>query len=68
MKKFLNNIFIISLIILLLFVLYSKFIKNDKLIDFFGYKFLIVLTGSMEPEINTGSFIIIKSCDEYSVR
>lgn len=68
MKIILKNIFLILLLIILLFVVYSKYIKKDEIIDFFGYKFLVVLTGSMEPEIPTGSFIIIKDYSDYNVR
>jgi len=71
MKKFLNYInctLFIILIIILLFVVYSKYIKKDKIINFFGYKFLTVLTGSMEPEIEKGSFIIIKEEPSYNIR
>lgn len=68
MKKFLENLLIIILVILLLFVIYSRYIKQEKIVDFFGYKFLLVLTGSMEPEIKSGSFIIIKSEQNYQIR
>lgn len=33
----------------------------------FGTAFLIVITGSMEPEINAGELIIIKEFDEYEI-
>ena len=68
MRRILNFIIIVLLISVLLFVCYSKYIKKDKVIDFFGYKFLVVLTGSMEPEIPIESLIIIKGEDNYDVR
>ena len=67
MKKILQILFIISLIFILLFVMYSRYIKKDKIVNVFGYSFLIVLTGSMEPEIEMGSFIIIKKCNNYNI-
>ena len=68
MRKILNIILVIVLLILLVFVSYSRYIKKDKVINFFGYKFLIVLTGSMEPEIPGGSLIVIKEYTNYEIR
>lgn len=61
--KALEIIFII--IILLLLVLYAYIMINskkypNKIPDIFGYKPLIVLSGSMEPEINKGDLIFAK--------
>lgn len=33
----------------------------------FGYAFLVVTTGSMEPEIDAGELIIIKNMKEYEI-
>ena len=33
----------------------------------FGFAFLVVTTGSMEPEINAGELIIIKEVDKYEI-
>lgn len=33
----------------------------------FGFAFLVVTTGSMEPEINAGELIIIKEFDKYEI-
>lgn len=68
MKKILEKIFIAFLIIVFIYVLYSKYIRKDEITTVFGYGFLIVLTGSMEPEISTGSLVIIKECDNYNIR
>lgn len=68
MKKFLNRILVIFLIFVLLYVTYSKYIRKDKITTVFGYGFLVVLTGSMEPEIEKGSLIIIKNSKDYNVR
>ena len=68
MRKILQKIIIVFLICILLYVIYSKYIQKDKITTLFGYGFLIVLTGSMEPEIETGSLVIIKDSQEYHVR
>lgn len=68
MKKIFKNSFMIILIFILIFVIYAKYIKKEKLINFGGYYFLLVLTGSMEPEIPVGSLIIIKQAEEYQIR
>lgn len=65
--KVLKTIFILFLIAILLYVLYSKYIRKDRITKVFGYGFLVVLTGSMEPEIDTGSLVIIKDSDSYDV-
>lgn len=67
-KKIINwlktGIFIFF-IILLLIVLYSKYIKQEPIIKIFGNAFLIVATGSMEPEIIPGELIIIREQENY---
>lgn len=68
MKEKFRDFFVIILILILLFVIYSKYIRKDKITTIFGYSFLIVLTGSMEPEIETGSLIIVKYEKKYNVR
>lgn len=73
MKKFFKNFYnillkivAIFLIIILFYILYSRYIQKDKVTKIFGYGFLVVLTGSMEPEINAGELVIIKEV-EYEV-
>lgn len=68
MKNFFYNLIVISLILLLVFVIYLKYIIKSQIISVFGYKFMIVLTGSMEPEIKAGSFIVIKDMPSYKIR
>lgn len=58
----------IVLVIILIQVLYLKFVIKENPINFFGYSFLIVTTGSMEPEINSGELIIIKKKDKYEIK
>lgn len=71
MKKILINVFqnliLILLILVLIFTLYSKYILKTNLIKINGIAFFVVLTGSMEPEIEAGEMIIIKEYDSYKV-
>lgn len=67
MRRFFRIIIITFLIIILLFSTYSKYIRKDRITTLFGYGFLIVLTGSMEPKIEEGSLIIIKNKNEYKI-
>lgn len=67
LKEFLKNIIIVVLVVGLLEVSYSKFIKKEYPVKLFGISFLIVTSGSMEPEINTGEFIIISEKENYEI-
>lgn len=70
MKKIFNifsKIIIIFLIVILIYILYSKYIAKNKITKLGGYGFLIVLTGSMEPEISSGELVIIKEKNNYNV-
>lgn len=58
---------IIFLIFILLKVSYSKFIEKEYPVKLFGFAFLVVTTGSMEPEIGAGELIIIKEVDRYEI-
>lgn len=50
---------------ILLKVSYSKFIEKEYPVKLFGFAFLVVTTGSMEPEIDAGELIVIKEYSEY---
>lgn len=50
----------IILTIISLFVLYQKFILKKQNIEIFGYKFYVVLTGSMKPNICPNDVVVIK--------
>ncbi len=65
MKKIVSNLLIILIIIFLINIWYSKIVLKDNLIKIFGKSFVIVTTGSMEPEINTGELVIISEMKEY---
>ena len=65
--KIFQKLLIIFLLIILVYVLYSKYIVKDSVTKIFGYGFLVVVTGSMEPEIGEEELIIIKEENEYNV-
>ena len=67
LKEVFKKSLIIFLIIILLKVSYSKFIEKEYPVKLFGFAFLVVTTGSMEPEINAGELIIIKEFDKYEI-
>ena len=69
MKRKIYNCFMWSLIIVLfLFVcytLYNRFVLKNQEIDVFGYRFYVVLSGSMESEINLNDVAIVKKSKNY---
>jgi len=56
-------IFIVPIAIMNLTLIVKSYVNPEKVPDFFGIKPFIVLTGSMEPEINSGDLIISKTVD-----
>ena len=67
MKKIIQKIILFILILILLFTLYSKFILKENLIKIAGTAVLIVVTGSMEPEIMAGELIVISESKDYQI-
>ncbi len=67
MKQTIQKIFLIIIIFILLFTLYSKFILKEEIIKLYNTAILVVLTGSMEPTIKSGEMIIIKEQTNYNV-
>ena len=67
MKNFIQKSILSIFILILLFTIYSKFILKENLIKLFGTSVLVVITGSMEPEIMSGEMIVIKESDKYEV-
>lgn len=65
--KMANNIILIILIIVLLFVCYSKYIRKKPVVKLGGYAILVVLTDSMEPEIQGNELILIQEKNEYEL-
>lgn len=63
-----NTLFTIVIASLLLISAYLVNMKvKGQQPEVFGYKFYIVLTGSMEPEISPGDMVIIKNVDYNSI-
>ena len=67
MKQIIQKVFLIIIIFILLFTLYSKFILKEELIKLYNTAILVVLTGSMEPTIKSGELIIIKEQTDYNI-
>ncbi len=66
-KKFINAILVFLTIIFILlnsYIFYIKVIKKQNLVKVFGYSALIVISGSMAPELYVDDLIIIKE-DSY---
>ena len=56
-------IFIINSVIII-----NSYINPDKIPSFFGWKPFIVLSGSMETQINTGDLVIVKEIDNNNLK
>lgn len=61
-KEILKSAFLIFAICILIYVTYEVIMarKNDEEVFIFGYKPYIILTGSMEPELQVNELVIIK--------
>lgn len=59
--------FVISAILFLLafsvFLVVLRAKKENKIPTFFGYSFSVVVTGSMEPDIRVGEFLVVRETD-----
>lgn len=51
---------IILIVVFCIYIMYQKLIKKEQNLDFFGFQTYIVLTGSMQPNINIGDVVIVK--------
>lgn len=70
-KKIINIVSFPLLIIMIFFVLnmfFQRYVQSKKNIDFFGMQSFIVITGSMEPNINIGDFIISKKVSQNELK
>ena len=62
-QNIINNIITVILLILIIvlaYFFYQRFIYSESNINFFGYHAFVVLTGSMEPNINPGDIVLTK--------
>lgn len=73
-KKMMKYVYIISkpiialIMILCIYIAYQRLILKKQNVDVLGYKMYIVMTGSMEPAINTGDLIIGKVPSESNIK
>lgn len=58
----------IPILIINTILIVKSYINPDTAPDFLGYKPFIVLSGSMEPTINTGDIAIIKKCKADEIK
>lgn len=65
--KWIEKIILVLLLFILMFVIYSRFIRKDYITKIFNTGFLVVITESMEPEIKSGDFIMISDKERYKV-
>lgn len=65
--KSLFTIFLVFIVFMIIIYLSSKIIFKNKVPNLFGYSILRVVTGSMDPTIGVGDFVVIKKCDSYKV-
>ena len=62
------NIAIVLLVIIILFNIFFISQKNrNELPSIFGYKFLVDLTDSMSPIIDSGDLVVIKEQEKYKI-
>ena len=69
--KILRRIFypiVILIIVFCAYVAYQKLIKHEQNVSIFGYKGYIVLTGSMQPNLNIGDLVIDKTVKEEELK
>lgn len=60
--KIVGNIFFYGALCILIFIAFTmiKAKSSGKQPEVFGYKFFVILTGSMSPNINPGDLVIVK--------
>lgn len=70
-KKIFNTIFIIIIILIILIssiILINSYTHSNEIPDFFGWKAFIVLSGSMEPQIQIGDIVVVKEIDTDTLK
>ena len=67
MKKFFVEYFSWLFLFIFAFLVFSSYLIGDGN-NFWGYRFFLVQSGSMEPTIMTGDVIVVKSQTDYKVR
>lgn len=67
-RKIINAVSVIIIICSLIMLVSVVFISSDKVPDFMGYSVFRITTGSMEPTLRTGSFIIVHKVSAAEVK
>lgn len=70
MKKYLKYTLCIFLILILIYnvtIIMKSIINPSKTPSFFGIKTYIIVSGSMEPNLNIGDIIIVRDTDDIEV-
>lgn len=70
-KKILSVIVFLILIVILTYntiIIVKSFIEPNKTPNFLGIKTYIIVSGSMEPNINIGDMVIVKEVDESKLK
>ena len=65
--KSLFTIILVFILLIMLMVISSKYVFKDRIPNVFGYSIFKVVSGSMEPNIKIGDFVIIKKTNNYKV-
>jgi len=66
--KIITTPFVILLLVIVCYVGYAKFIKQESNITLFGYNEYIVATGSMAPIYDIGDLIVVKKADKENIQ
>ena len=66
-SKVLAYTFLLLLIIYNCFLIVQKQFYPDKNFNIFGFKIYIVVSGSMEPELNIGDVVIVKKTEKNNI-
>ena len=67
-KKIVNTIYYIVISMLVIILVNNFMSKSDSIFKAVGFRTYSILSGSMEPEINTGDLAIVKSIDADDVK
>ena len=67
-KKIVNTIYYIVISMLVIILVNNFMSKSDSIFKAVGFRTYSILSGSMEPEINTGDLAIVKSVDAEDVK
>ncbi|EOT2960074.1 signal peptidase I [Clostridium perfringens] len=67
-KNIFNTIYYIVIFMLVIILVNNFMSKSDSIFKAVGFRTYSILSGSMEPEINTGDLAIVKSVDAEDVK